>query len=41
VQPERLFTPDRAAMQLHDVIEGLKVSDSGKLFDFESKEIPA
>jgi NAD(P)-dependent dehydrogenase (short-subunit alcohol dehydrogenase family) len=40
VQAGRLFTPDRAAMQLLDVIEELKVPDSGKLFDFEGKEIP-
>jgi NAD(P)-dependent dehydrogenase (short-subunit alcohol dehydrogenase family) len=40
VQPGRLFTADRAAMQLLDVIEDLKVPDSGKLFDFEGKEIP-
>lgn len=40
VPPARLFTPDRAALQLLDVIEGLKVIDSGKLFDFEGKEIP-
>ncbi|MET0361124.1 MAG: SDR family oxidoreductase, partial [Sphingobium sp.] len=36
----RLFDPDRAALQLLDVIEGLKVADSGKLFDFEGEEIP-
>jgi NAD(P)-dependent dehydrogenase (short-subunit alcohol dehydrogenase family) len=40
VPPGRLFTPDRAALQLLDVIEDLKVSDSGRLFDFEGKEIP-
>ncbi len=40
VQPGRLFTPDRAALQLLDVIEELKVPDSGKLFDFEGKEVP-
>lgn len=40
VQPGRLFTPDRAALQLLDVIEQLKVTDSGKLFDFEGEEIP-
>ena len=39
VPPGRLFTPDRAALQLLDVIEGLKVIDSGKLFDFEGKEV--
>jgi NAD(P)-dependent dehydrogenase (short-subunit alcohol dehydrogenase family) len=36
----RLFDPDRAALQLLDVIEGLKVADSGKLYDFEGEEIP-
>ena len=39
VQAGRLFTPDRAAMQLLDVIEELKVPDSGKVFDFEGKEV--
>jgi len=39
VQPGRLFDPERAALQLLDVIEELKVPDSGKLFDFEGKEI--
>ena len=36
----RLFDTERAALQLLDVIEGLKVPDSGKLFDYEGKEIP-
>ena len=40
VQPGHLFTPDRAAMQLLDVIEELRAVDSGKLFDFEGKEVP-
>ncbi|MBB5710182.1 SDR family NAD(P)-dependent oxidoreductase [Sphingomonas xinjiangensis] len=39
VQPGWLFTPDRAAMQLLDVIEELRARDSGKLFDFEGKEV--
>jgi NAD(P)-dependent dehydrogenase (short-subunit alcohol dehydrogenase family) len=39
VQPGRLFDPERAALQLLDVIEELKPSDSGNLFDFEGKEI--
>ncbi len=39
VRPGTLFTPDRAASQLLDVIDGLKVPDSGKLFDFEVKEV--
>jgi len=40
VQPGRLFTTERAALQLLDVIEALKVPDSGKLFDFEGEEVP-
>ncbi len=40
VQAGRLFDPERAALQLLDVIEGLKVPDSGKLFDFEGEEVP-
>ncbi|CAN5348241.1 SDR family oxidoreductase [soil metagenome] len=40
VQPGRLFDPERAALQLLDVIEGLKVADSGKLLDFEGEDIP-
>lgn len=39
VQPGRLFAPERAALQLLDVIEELKPPDSGNLFDFEGKEI--
>lgn len=39
VQPRKLFDAERAALQLLDVIEGLKPTDSGKLFDFEGKEI--
>lgn len=40
VQPGRLFDPERAALQLLDVIEGLKIPDSGKFFDYEGAEIP-
>ncbi|MGK2910277.1 MAG: SDR family NAD(P)-dependent oxidoreductase [Sphingobium sp.] len=40
VQAGRLFDTERAALQLLDVIEGLKVPDSGKLFDFEGNEVP-
>lgn len=36
----RLFDAERAALQLLDVIEGLNVPDSGKLFDYEGKELP-
>lgn len=39
VRPGTLFTPDRAASQLLDVIDGLTVPDSGRLFDFEGKEV--
>lgn len=39
VQPGRLFAPDRAAVQLLDVIDGLRPADSGKLFDWEGKEV--
>ncbi|PAX08462.1 SDR family NAD(P)-dependent oxidoreductase [Sphingomonas lenta] len=39
VQPGRLFTPDRAAVQLLDVLDGLKSGDSGRLFDWEGKEV--
>lgn len=39
VPPGRLFDTERAALQLLDVIEEVAVIDSGKLFDFEGKEI--
>jgi NAD(P)-dependent dehydrogenase (short-subunit alcohol dehydrogenase family) len=35
-----LFTPDRAAVQLLDVIDGLGVKDTGKLFAWDGTEIP-
>ncbi|MFZ2998339.1 SDR family NAD(P)-dependent oxidoreductase [Sphingobium sp.] len=40
VQPGRLFDAERAALQLLDVVEGLKIPDSGKLFDFQGEEVP-
>ncbi|MEJ7934706.1 SDR family NAD(P)-dependent oxidoreductase [Sphingobium sp. AN558] len=40
VQAGRLFDPERAALQLLDVIEALNVSDSGKQLDFEGNEVP-
>jgi NAD(P)-dependent dehydrogenase (short-subunit alcohol dehydrogenase family) len=40
VQPGKLFDAERAALQLLDVIEGLKITDSGKLFDYEGNEVP-
>lgn len=41
VAPGKLFAPDRAAVQLLDVIEGLKPSDSGKCFAWDGSEVPA
>jgi len=37
--PGTLLAPDRAALQLLDVIEGLKVRDSGKVFAWDGAEI--
>lgn len=39
VRPGGLFGAGRAAVQLLDVIDGLKAPDSGKLFDWEGKEV--
>ncbi len=39
VRPGSLFPPDRAAIQLLDVIDGLKAPDSGKLFNWDGSEI--
>ena len=39
VRPDQLFAPGRAAVQLLDVIDGLKAPDSGKVFDWEGKEV--
>jgi NAD(P)-dependent dehydrogenase (short-subunit alcohol dehydrogenase family) len=39
VRPDQLFTPSRAAVQLLDVIDALKAPDTGKLFDWEGKEV--
>jgi NAD(P)-dependent dehydrogenase (short-subunit alcohol dehydrogenase family) len=39
VQPGHVFDPERAALQLLDVMEDLKAPDSGKFFDYEGKEI--
>ena len=41
VTPGRLFDPERAALQLLDVIETFKPSDSGKCFAWDGDEIPA
>lgn len=37
----KLFTPHHAATCLLDVVEGLRPDDSGKVFDWQGKEIPA
>ena len=34
-----LFTPGRAAVQLLDVLDALKPADSGRLFDWEGREV--
>ncbi len=39
VAADQLFAPDRAAVQLLDVIDGLKVTDSGRLFAWDGVEI--
>lgn len=39
VRADQLFAPDRAAVQLLDVIDGLKAPDSGKLFGWDGAEI--
>lgn len=39
VRSDQLFAPDRAAMQLLDVIDGLKAPDSGKHFAWDGGEI--
>ena len=41
VQPGRLFDTGRAAVQLLDVIDGLKITDSGRIFAWDGAEIPA
>ncbi len=39
VPPGKLFDPERAAMQLLDVLDGLKPVDSGKIFAWDGEEI--
>ena len=39
VAADQLFTPSRAAVQLLDVIDGLKPPDSGRLFGWDGTEI--
>lgn len=41
VQAGHLFDAGRAAVQLLDVIDGLKVPDSGKIFAWDGAEVPA
>lgn len=41
VPAAQLFKADRAAVQLLDVLDGLKPKDSGKLFAWDGAEIPA
>jgi NAD(P)-dependent dehydrogenase (short-subunit alcohol dehydrogenase family) len=41
VQAGHLFDVGRAAVQLLDVIDGLKVPDSGKVFAWDGAEVPA
>jgi NAD(P)-dependent dehydrogenase (short-subunit alcohol dehydrogenase family) len=39
VAPGQLFAPDRAAVQLLDVLDGLRPPDSGKLWAWDGEEI--
>lgn len=39
VQPGHLFDPARAAVQLLDILDGLKPSDSGRIFAWDGAEI--
>lgn len=39
VRPDQLFAPARAAVQLLDLIDGLKAPDTGKLFAWDGAEI--
>ncbi|WP_293575201.1 SDR family NAD(P)-dependent oxidoreductase [Phaeobacter sp.] len=41
VAPDKLFEPDQAAAYLTDVIDGLTPDQSGKVFDWAGREIPA
>ncbi|TVQ97666.1 MAG: SDR family NAD(P)-dependent oxidoreductase [Deltaproteobacteria bacterium] len=40
VKPEKLFTPERAARQLLDVLDGLTPADSGGFFAWDGAPIP-
>ena len=39
VPPGKLFAPDRAALQLLDVLDDLKPGDSGRIFAWDGEEI--
>ena len=39
LSPGRLFKPNRAAVQLLDVLDGLRAPDSGKLFAWDGVEV--
>ena len=39
VAGEKLFAPDRAAVQLLDVLEGLRPADSGQIFAWDGTKI--
>ncbi|MEO0441491.1 MAG: SDR family NAD(P)-dependent oxidoreductase, partial [Pseudomonadota bacterium] len=39
VPPGKLFDSERAAMQLLDVLEGLKPADTGRIFAWDGEEI--
>lgn len=39
LRPGQLFAPDRAAVQLLDLLDGLKSGDSGRLFGWDGQEI--
>jgi NAD(P)-dependent dehydrogenase (short-subunit alcohol dehydrogenase family) len=40
VPPEKLFSPERAARQLLDVVDGLTPADSGSFFAWDGSPIP-
>lgn len=40
VEPDRLFTPERAARQLLAVVDGLAAADTGYTFAWDGKRIP-
>ena len=41
VPSDKLFSPDQSAAYLFEVIQKLRPEDSGKVFDWQGKEIPA